>query len=379
MDQLQTSVTLAKVAGRRLNVLSAVATPLYVAGAVVTHGLTRWVMIFIAVILVLAGVFQRRPTLPWQAPYTLAVSAALTVMWGWLAPETPFLTIASLAATTVYTALMLPRPHAEVGVAVMPMVSAAAQVACGLPASLVPQAIGVISMDLALGLLLLGIRITTESRVNERTEQLAALNTELDRLTRTDVLTGLANRRQLDEALGRAWAHARERGCPLSVIMVDIDHFKRYNDHYGHLGGDACLRRVATALTAAVGEDGLAARYGGEEFAVVVALPDREGAVRVAERIRSHVADLRDEHPGTPGGIVTVSVGVASAVPGDRDTAQDLVEQADRGLYEAKRSGRNRVGIADPPTGRPAMRPGRGSARSAARRPTPTHDQLKVR
>jgi len=357
VDQLPTSVTLAEVAGRRLNVLSGVATPLYAAGAVVTHGPTRWVMIVIAMILVLAGVFQRRPTLPREAPVTLAASAALTVMWGWLAPEAPFLSIASLAATTVYTALMLPRPHAEVGVAVMPMVSAAAQFTFGLPVDLVPQAIGVISMDLALGLLLLGIRITTESRVNERTEQLAALNTELDRLTRTDVLTGLANRRQLDEALQRAWAHARERMCPLGVIMIDVDHFKRYNDHYGHLGGDACLRRVAAALTAAVGDDGLAARYGGEEFAVVVALPDRESAVRVAERIRTHIADLRDEHPATPGGIVTVSVGVASAVPGDHDTAQDLVEQADRGLYEAKRRGRNRIGIADPSTGWLGMPP----------------------
>jgi two-component system chemotaxis family response regulator WspR len=168
---------------------------------------------------------------------------------------------------------------------------------------------------------------------------------ELRRLTGVDELTGLANRRSFNQAVAREWSRAARDGTSLSLLMVDIDHFKDYNDHYGHPRGDECLRRVAGALTGAVHRSGdSVARYGGEEFTVLLPHTGLPGAVAVAESLRSRVEALGLEHArSSAGGKVTISVGVASTVPSRTDSFDLLVEAADRATYEAKRAGRNRT------------------------------------
>lgn len=167
----------------------------------------------------------------------------------------------------------------------------------------------------------------------------------LERLAFLDGLTGIANRRQFDELLEREWRRLTRRVSPLSLLMVDIDHFKGLNDHYGHGYGDDCLRRVAGAIAEVARRSGdIAARYGGEEF--VVLLPDTglDGALTVAEKVRSGVEALRLPHASSPvAGHITVSVGVAGSIPRHRGSSQELVNLADRALYRAKSSGRNRV------------------------------------
>ncbi|GIF02336.1 diguanylate cyclase [Paractinoplanes rishiriensis] len=184
-----------------------------------------------------------------------------------------------------------------------------------------------------------------ERKVNQRTEALAAANLRLEELNRTDALTGLANRRRLEEALAAEWAHAQATGTSVGVIMVDIDHFKQYNDHYGHLGGDHCLRALAQALQSGTRGIDLVARFGGEEFCIIVPGADAEATARIAERARLEVATLQQEHQGSPIGFVTVSTGVAATVPTGDHTVDDLLHWADEGLYEAKRNGRNRVSM----------------------------------
>lgn len=167
----------------------------------------------------------------------------------------------------------------------------------------------------------------------------------LENLAFLDGLTGIANRRQLDEHLDREWRRLTRRSASISLLMIDIDHFKGLNDHYGHGYGDDCLRRVAGAIADVARRSGdLPARYGGEEFAVV--LPDTgiDGALAVAEKIRRSVEDLG--LPNVASRVadhVTVSVGVAGSIPRHRGTPQELVNAADRALYRAKSSGRNRV------------------------------------
>jgi diguanylate cyclase (GGDEF)-like protein len=171
-------------------------------------------------------------------------------------------------------------------------------------------------------------------------------------LSYVDGLTGLANRRRFDEVLGEEWRRAARSGLPLSLVMLDIDFFKRYNDRYGHQRGDDCLRRVASTLAGTVRRVGdLASRYGGEEFAVLLPLTAGREALRVAETIRGAVAALGMEHHDSQiAPHVTVSVGVATARPRPADhTPEDpagLVAAADGALYEAKRLGRDRVSVA---------------------------------
>jgi diguanylate cyclase (GGDEF)-like protein len=125
--------------------------------------------------------------------------------------------------------------------------------------------------------------------------------------------------------------------------MIDIDQFKLYNDHYGHLAGDRCLHQVATALAGHVRDTDHVARYGGEEFSLVLPDTDALGAVVAAERVRHAVESLAEPHAASSRGIVTISIGVAAILPTPYDTAEDLIRQADEHLYEAKRAGRNRV------------------------------------
>ncbi|WP_406693569.1 diguanylate cyclase [Singulisphaera sp. Ch08] len=183
-----------------------------------------------------------------------------------------------------------------------------------------------------------------ERKVADRTEALGAANRRLEALSITDSLTGLANRRHFDEVLAAEWQRAQRPGNSLGVAMIDIDHFKLYNDRYGHLAGDACLRRVAESLGGSLrhGIDQVA-RYGGEEFALILPGADSVMMVEVASRVCAAVAALRIPNEGAARGIVTVSIGIAATVPSPRTTAESLIEAADVALYKAKHNGRNQV------------------------------------
>lgn len=183
-----------------------------------------------------------------------------------------------------------------------------------------------------------------EELVDERTHALEAANNKLELLSNTDGLTGIANRRSFDHAFTQEWNRAQRAGSMLSLIMLDVDNFKHYNDYYGHLAGDDCLRALAGALAGTERRAGeLPARYGGEEF--VVLLPDTSSpdAMAAARRIQHAVWALKLAHAETATGIVTFSLGVASVVPSREQLAGDLVQQADDALYRAKEAGRNCV------------------------------------
>lgn len=166
----------------------------------------------------------------------------------------------------------------------------------------------------------------------------------------TDALTGLANRRAFDEALMQAWLAAAGRPLPTGLLLVDVDHFKAYNDCHGHPAGDACLRQVAAALAAAVRSGDLVARIGGEEFAVLVEDTGQKSLTATAERLCRSVQALGLPHDGLEGrSVVTVSVGAALATAPGWAYQLALMEAADRALYVAKRSGRNRWVLAEGP------------------------------
>jgi diguanylate cyclase (GGDEF)-like protein len=181
-------------------------------------------------------------------------------------------------------------------------------------------------------------------KVAERTAALEEANQRLELLSATDALTGVANRRKFNEALDAEWLRARRTQSPIGLVLIDIDHFKLYNDHYGHQGGDACLQLVATTMRAGLraGSD-LIARYGGEEFVLLLPNTDLQGTLTVAERVRAAVAARAEPHLNASHGIVTVSVGITSFVPSGEAKATQYIELADQALYEAKRAGRNRV------------------------------------
>ncbi|WP_028587819.1 diguanylate cyclase domain-containing protein [Desulfocurvus vexinensis] len=183
-----------------------------------------------------------------------------------------------------------------------------------------------------------------KARVRTHVE-LKAQRDLLRELSTIDGLTGIANRRRLDEFCAREWKRAQRAGAPLSVVMADIDHFKAYNDTYGHAAGDDCLRAVAQALGRAVQRPtDLVARYGGEEFAAVLPDTDAQGARHIAEAMRQAVADLALEHTASSvAAHVTISAGTATAVAASGATLEGLFAAADERLYAAKQQGRNRV------------------------------------
>ncbi|MBN1171469.1 MAG: diguanylate cyclase, partial [Micromonosporaceae bacterium] len=184
-----------------------------------------------------------------------------------------------------------------------------------------------------------------ERKVAERTQALGQANERLETLSITDALTGLANRRRLTEVLEDEWQRALQEQVSLAVAMIDIDHFKPFNDHYGHPAGDQCLRRVAATLADNVRGTDLVARYGGEEFVIVMPGVGLTIAERVAHRVRSAVAALDQPHEYSPFGFVTISVGVTAMTPAEQGSVHHLVEFADHLLYQAKRNGRNRVEV----------------------------------
>jgi len=173
----------------------------------------------------------------------------------------------------------------------------------------------------------------------EYEQQLRALNQKLQNLADTDGLTGVYNHRAFQEYLEKQFQNALQRGLPLSLILLDVDHFKQYNDTFGHQAGDEVLRSVAQILREQVRDRDFVARYGGEEFAIVLPDTDCERAVAVAERLRQAI-----EQAAWRRRPVTASIGVASLRP-DMESRKELIEAADQALYQAKRSGRNRVEV----------------------------------
>ncbi len=183
-----------------------------------------------------------------------------------------------------------------------------------------------------------------EDQVAERTLQLERANEQLQMLSALDPLTGIANRRRFEEALDGEWRRALRDRLPLSLIMIDIDFFKDFNDACGHQAGDDCLQRVAGAIREALTRPGdLAARWGGEEFAAVLPSTPWRGAAAVAEALRDRVEAMAIPHPRAPRGVVTISLGAATAIPEEKSSPESLVATADEALYRAKRAGRNRI------------------------------------
>jgi diguanylate cyclase (GGDEF)-like protein/PAS domain S-box-containing protein len=190
--------------------------------------------------------------------------------------------------------------------------------------------------------------ISTTRNISARKEaedRLANVNRQLEVLARHDGLTGLANRRQFDETLEAEFRRAIRDKTPLSLIMIDVDCFKAFNDSYGHPAGDHCLSQIALLLGDIANRPAdLAVRYGGEEFALLLPNTSRVGALAIAERARCAVRSLGIEHRETPEKIVTISLGVAWLVPGHgRSEAADLVKAADVALYASKAGGRDMI------------------------------------
>jgi two-component system chemotaxis family response regulator WspR len=182
--------------------------------------------------------------------------------------------------------------------------------------------------------------------LRESQKQLADANIELQKLAALDGLTGIANRRRFDDTMRIEWQRGQRDKKPLTLLLCDVDFFKRYNDSFGHLAGDLCLKKVAAVLTEHLKRPAdLAARYGGEEFAVILPETQLTGALIVAESCRRHLEQLAIENPqaDTTLSSVTMSIGVASVVPSPESSVEELIQQADQALYAAKRGGRNRV------------------------------------
>lgn len=191
--------------------------------------------------------------------------------------------------------------------------------------------------------LVVGLACIIRSRLQYRSVAKARAD-DMKRLATTNSLTQLLNRRAFEQILDQEWRRARRAGTSLAVIMVDVDHFKLFNDFYGHLAGDECLRRIAGALRGCANRPGDAvARYGGEEFILLLPNADLDGAVQVAETMLQATRALEIPHEEAPlTGYVSISIGVAAGVVRDDVSATYLVSAADKALYEAKRAGRNR-------------------------------------
>ena len=187
-------------------------------------------------------------------------------------------------------------------------------------------------------------RALEESKV-----KLAEANRTLQKLSSLDGLTGIANRRSFDETLKKEWNRSIRGKQSIGLIMLDIDSFKLYNDHYGHQGGDDCLKRVANALESAIHrETDFLARYGGEEFSTILPETDLNGAVKVAEEMRLAIKDLRIEHAKSKvTDIVSISIGASAVIPLQGMNQEVLIAAADQALYKAKEGGRDLVQSGD--------------------------------
>jgi diguanylate cyclase (GGDEF)-like protein len=182
------------------------------------------------------------------------------------------------------------------------------------------------------------------AKLGERERELIATNDRLTVIASVDMLSGLANRRGFQSRLDFEWLKAQQTGQELALLMIDVDHFKLFNDTYGHPEGDVCLARLGETLSGIAHDTmGFAARYGGEEFCLLLPNLNSALALRVGEMVRAAVANLAMPHATSPHQQITVSVGVACATPNDSQEPNDLVEAADAALYAAKHRGRNAV------------------------------------
>jgi diguanylate cyclase (GGDEF)-like protein len=185
-------------------------------------------------------------------------------------------------------------------------------------------------------MILLAIEDITEGKkVEEKLKRIASL----------DGLTGIPNRRHFDNTINLEWRRAMRSAKPISLIIVDVDYFKNYNDIHGHLAGDSCLQKIARTIKDSIRRAGnFAARYGGEEFVVILPDTDADGAYLFAESLRQKIENLNIEHKNSKiGKNVTVSLGVSTAAPKKGGTLDELISLADKALYKAKQEGRNRV------------------------------------
>ncbi|MGF1477893.1 MAG: diguanylate cyclase domain-containing protein [Cyanophyceae cyanobacterium] len=191
----------------------------------------------------------------------------------------------------------------------------------------------------------LKLRLLTQ-KVVEQAAELEQANQELQRLAIIDSLTQVANRRRFDQCLQQEWRRMLRKQMSVSLIMCDIDYFKQYNDCYGHLAGDVCLKRVAQAIGGVLRRPAdLLARYGGEEFGIVLPETEPAGAIRIAKLIQRQIQQLKIPHERTAYQYVTLSMGISSQIPAPQTEVESLVAAADRLLYLAKEQGRNRYCI----------------------------------
>lgn len=188
-------------------------------------------------------------------------------------------------------------------------------------------------------------KIRAMERITEMRDQLNRLNADLATLSQIDSLTQIYNRRTFTDLAQQHWAHTRRQRQPMSVLMIDVDHFKLYNDHYGHPEGDACLKQVARCIQESLPrETDIVGRYGGEEFVVLLPNTDLAGGQAVAKRIQQHVQQLGIAHEKSPTFTsVTVSIGGVTCVKATHHTLDDLIKNADRALYRVKHTARNRT------------------------------------
>lgn len=192
-------------------------------------------------------------------------------------------------------------------------------------------------------------KIRAMARIAEMRDQLNQLNRELEALSQLDSLTQIFNRRTFTQQAEQQWLIAQRRQTPISVLMIDVDHFKPYNDHYGHPAGDRCLKDVTSALRTCLHRPAdLLGRYGGEEFIVLLPDTDREGALKVAQCMNQAVKDKGLEHRYSPGSdVITVSIGGATSHHSMSQPLEEVIKSADRMLYQAKHSGRDRALVED--------------------------------
>jgi two-component system chemotaxis family response regulator WspR len=193
--------------------------------------------------------------------------------------------------------------------------------------------------------------------LHESQQRLMETNRELERLTSVDGLTGISNRRYFNEYIEREWNRAMRSQIPLSILLIDVDHFKQYNDTYGHIAGDEVLRKVAQTMSQACRRSAdLAARYGGEEFVVTFPETPATDIRHLGERLCEAVEALQIPHSASSAGkYVTISVGAATTIPQMGEAVVSLIDAADKALYEAKKSGRNRIVIHDRGASSPAL------------------------
>ncbi len=187
--------------------------------------------------------------------------------------------------------------------------------------------------------------IIVRARINTHAE-VKSYRDYLESISYLDGLTGIPNRRKFDEQIEIMWNIAKQNRIPISIIMIDIDHFKLFNDYYGHNAGDECLVKVALGLSEIIGrKSDLIARYGGEEFICILANTDEKAAFSIAEKLRTNIIKLQIPHiKAKDENVLTISLGVATSIPGVKDSDfSDLVKDADNALYKSKKSGRNKT------------------------------------